>query len=79
MIPRIPVDAARWIPEMEEISATYQQYGMTPKFHEGAKDLMEIALNTPLSEETRETLPNDFDINEALQMYKNALLNLKSK
>ena len=79
MIPRIPVDAARWIPEMEEISATYQQYGMTPKFHEGAKDLMEIALNTPLSEKTRETLPNDFDINEALQMYKNALLNLKSK
>jgi hypothetical protein len=40
---------------------------------------MEIALNTPLSEKTRETLPNDFEINEALEMYKNALLNLKSK
>lgn len=79
MIPKIPVDAARWIPEMEEISATYQQYGMTPKFHEGAKELMEIALNTPLSQKTRETLPNDFEINEALEMYKNALLNLKSK
>jgi len=79
MIPRIPVDAARWIPEMEEISATYKQYGMTAKFHEGAKELMEIALNTPLSAETRETLPNDFDINEALEMYKDAFLDLKSR
>ncbi|MGB1528829.1 MAG: DUF1932 domain-containing protein, partial [Candidatus Puniceispirillaceae bacterium] len=74
-----PVDAARWIPEMEEISATYKQYGMTTKFHEGAKELMEIALNTPLSGETRETLPKDFDINEALEMYKDAFLDLKSR
>ena len=54
---------------MEEISATYKQYGMTTKFHEGAKELMEIALNTPLSGETRETV-KDFDINEALEMYR---------
>ena len=73
MVPRIPLDSGRWIPEMEEIADTYKQFGMTPKFHEGAKDLMQIALNTPLSAETRETLPQDFDIQEALEMYVRAL------
>ena len=78
MVPRIPLDSGRWIPEMEEIADTYKQFGMTPKFHEGAKDLMQIALNTPLSAETRETLPQDFDIQEALEMYVSALGDLKS-
>jgi hypothetical protein len=39
---------------------------------------MQIALNTPLSTETRETLPQDFDIQEALEMYVSALGDLKS-
>ena len=78
MVPRIPLDSGRWIPEMEEIADTYKQFGMTPKFHEGAKDLMQIALNTPLSAETRETLSQDFDIQEALEMYVSALGDLKS-
>ena len=78
MVPIIPIDSGRWIPEMEEIVDTYKQFGITPKFHEGAKDLMQIALNTPLSAETRETLPQDFDIQEALELYVSDLEDLKS-
>ena len=73
MVPRIPVDAARWMHEMDEISDTYRQFGMTPKFHEGAKELMHIADRTPLSSETRETLSEGYEIEEVLKMYKEAL------
>ena len=63
---------------MEEIADTYKQFGMPLKFHEGTKDLMQIVLNTPLSAETQETLPQDFDIQEALEMYVSALGDIKS-
>ena len=73
MVPRIPVDASRWMAEMEEISATFSSFGMTPKFHQGARELMELANKTPLASETRETLPDNPNINEVLDMYVRAL------
>jgi len=73
MVTRIPADAGRWASEMEEIAATFSQYGMTPKFHEGAAALMRTAGQTPLAKHTRETLPDNIDLAEALKMYLAAL------
>ena len=43
MAPRIPLDAKRWIFEMDEIASTYDAYGMTAHFHQGAADIMKLA------------------------------------
>jgi len=75
MVPRIPVDASRWMAEMDEISATFAGFGMSPKFHQGARELMELANKTPLASETRETLPDNLNINDVLDMYVSALKN----
>ncbi len=75
MVPRIPLDAKRWIFEMDEIARTYEGFGMTPHFHKGASDIMRLANKTPLAAETRETARDDRDIAEVLQIYVDALQN----
>ena len=68
MIPRIPLDAARWEGEMHEIAATFAAAGVTPKFHQGAGDMMALADRTPISAETRETVDTDRTLLQALDM-----------
>ena len=69
MLPRIPLDAKRWIFEMEEIARTYEAYGMTPDFHKGASTIMRLAAKTPLSAQTRETARDDHDLAAVLADY----------
>jgi 3-hydroxyisobutyrate dehydrogenase-like beta-hydroxyacid dehydrogenase len=69
MLPRIPLDAARWLGEMHEISATFADAGVTPKFHQGAADMMALADRTPISAETRETVDASRTLLQALDMY----------
>ena len=69
MVPRIPLDAKRWIFEMEEIARTYDSYGVTSAFHKGASAIMQIAANTPLAAETRATARDDQDLAAVLQNY----------
>jgi 3-hydroxyisobutyrate dehydrogenase-like beta-hydroxyacid dehydrogenase len=73
MLPRIPLDAKRWIFEMEEIASTYEAYGMTPDFHKGASAIMRLAAKTPLSAQTREIAPDDHDLTAVLADYVAAL------
>lgn len=73
MVPRIPLDAKRWIFEMEEIARTYESFGMTPAFHQGASAIMQMAANTPLAAETRATAGGDQDLAAVLQQYIAAL------
>lgn len=77
MIPRIPLDAARWLGEMHEISATFEEAGVTPKFHQGAADMMALANRTPISAETRETVDTSRTLLQALEMYVAARGNIK--
>jgi 3-hydroxyisobutyrate dehydrogenase-like beta-hydroxyacid dehydrogenase len=74
MAPRIPLDAKRWIFEMEEIASTYDAYGMTAHFHQGAADIMKLANKTPLANETRETAQDNRALADVLQIYVDALL-----
>lgn len=73
MVPRIPLDAARWEGEMNEIAATFAEAGVTPRFHEGAAWIMALAARTPIARETRETVDESRTLEEALEMYVAAL------
>lgn len=72
---KIPADAERWAPEMEEIAATFAAAGVTSKFHEGAADIYHLLARTPFASETRETLDESRTLEQALDEY---LLHRKS-
>ena len=73
MVPRIPLDAARWKGEMFEIANTFNDTGVTSKFHEGAADIMTLANRTPIARETRETFDETRSLNDVLDMFVNAI------
>ena len=73
MVPRIPLDAARWKGEMLEIADTFSEIGITPKFHIGSAEIMDLADKTPIAKETRETVNVNRTLIEALDMYVAAL------
>jgi len=68
MVPRIPLDARRWLAEA----------GVTPNFHEGAADIMELADRTPIAAETRQTVDESRTLVQALDMYVAAIREIKS-
>ena len=51
-IPSMPSKARRWIGEMEEIAATFDGLGMTPRMLLGAADMFRLVGNTPLADQT---------------------------
>ena len=73
MVPRIPLDAARWEGEMFEIAETFSDAGVTPKFHQGSAEIMSLANKTPIANETRETVDVNRSLIQALDMYVDAL------
>ena len=72
MTPRIPLDASRWEGEMYEIAKTFKTLNLTPKFHEGAADIMKLAQKTPISKETRQTYNESRTFEEAVNMFVKA-------
>lgn len=66
VIPRTPLDAGRWIGEMEEIAATFAAAGVTPKFHEGSAEMFRLLDQTPFASETRETLDANRTVEETI-------------
>jgi len=76
MVPRIPVDAARWLGEMQEIQKTFKAAGVTPGFHEGAAWVFSLLARTPFAAETRETFDASRTLEEALAVYAQTLRGL---
>ena len=68
-IPFLPADSARWVPEMEEIAATFEEAGVTGNFHKGAAEIFAVLAKTPFAEETRETLDKSRTLEQALAEY----------
>jgi 3-hydroxyisobutyrate dehydrogenase-like beta-hydroxyacid dehydrogenase len=66
-IPALPVDAARWIGEMEEIASTFEHVGVTPGFHRGAAEVYRLLSETPFASETRETLDRSRTLVETIR------------
>lgn len=64
-LPTMPPKAYRWVGEMEEIAATFQDLGMTPKILTGAADVYRFVTETPPgreSPETRDTSRGVYDL-----------------
>lgn len=53
-IPTMPPKAYRWVGEMEEIAATFDHLGLTPRIFEGAADMYRLVENTAIGKETPE-------------------------
>ncbi len=53
-IPTMPAKARRWVSEMKEISATFQELGMTGDIFKGVSEMYEMIGDTPLGDETPE-------------------------
>ena len=68
-VPRLPVDAGRWIGEMKEIARTFEAAGVTPQFHRGALEIFELLASTPIASETRETLDRSRTMEQAVRIY----------
>lgn len=73
MVPRLPLDAGRWIGEMHEIAATFGGAGISPNFHKGAADVFELLVKTPVAKETRETVDKSRTLKQALAIYAKEL------
>ncbi len=54
-IASMPPKAYRWVGEMEEIAATFEELGLTPRILLGAADLYRFVSGTPLGAETPES------------------------
>ncbi len=61
-VPSMPPKAHRWIGEMEEIAATFEDLGLTPRILLGAADMYRAIAETSLGHET----PEDRDPNRGL-------------
>ena len=66
---KIPADAERWAPEMEEIAATFAEAGVTDHFHKGAAEIYRLLARTPFAAETRETLDETRTLEQALDEF----------
>ena len=73
MVPKIPIDAARWEGEMYEISKTFKKENITPKFHQGAAAIMKLAKKTPIARETRENFDKSRSLSKAVDMFVKAI------
>ena len=73
MVPRLPLDAGRWIGEMHEIAATFGGAGLPSGFHEAAAEMFELLDRTPIAAETRETVDESRTLTQALEMYVAAM------
>ena len=72
-VPFLPADAGRWIGEMEEIAATFDQAGVTPAFHEAAAWIFRLLERTPYASETRETLDRTRTLEQAVRTFAREL------
>ncbi|MDA1258074.1 MAG: DUF1932 domain-containing protein [Chloroflexi bacterium] len=69
VVPRLPLDAGRWIGEMEEIAITFASAGVTDKFHQGARDIFMLLEGTPFASETRQTFDTTRTLEESVRVY----------
>ena len=66
-ISRIPPNAHRWVGEMEEIAATFDNLGVTPSFHKGAAEMYRLLSRTPYAAESPESADSDRPTRDTIQ------------
>ena len=78
-ISRLPANAHRWIGEMEEISSTFEDLGVTPHFHKGAAEMYRLLNSTPFGSETPETIDQNRTAWETIRAAADLIDNPKSR
>ncbi|MEM7254661.1 MAG: DUF1932 domain-containing protein [Pseudomonadota bacterium] len=78
MVPRLALDAGRWVGEMHEIAEFFASSGVPNEFHRGAAKMFELLNQTPIAAETRETVDETRTLVDALVMYAEAAARLSS-
>ena len=66
-LPGMPPKSRRWVGEMEEIAATMDSVGLTPKFHQAAAEMYRFVGGTSLADRTPED-PEEPNLEEMLQV-----------
>ena len=77
-ISRLPANAHRWIGEMEEISSTFEDLGVTPHFHMGAAEVYRLLNSTPFASETPETIDQNRTVWETIRVTADLIENPES-
>lgn len=66
-LPRLPAKSDRWVGEMHQIAATFDQVGVSPKFHQAAAMIYRSIANSSLARETPETIDEDRTLVETIR------------
>ncbi len=72
-IPTMPPKASRWVGEMEEIAATFDALGLTPRILEGAAAMYRLVEGTALGSETPEARRRGQALDDVVQILAEAL------
>ena len=72
-IPSVPSKARRWVSEMEEIAAAFEQVGVTPYFPRGAADVFRAFHRTPFAGETPQTWDRNRTLEQTIGEFVRAL------
>ena len=67
-VPGLPANAGRWVGEMEEIAATFDAAGVTPRFHQGATEIFRLLASTPFADESPETVDRERSLAETIRV-----------
>jgi 3-hydroxyisobutyrate dehydrogenase-like beta-hydroxyacid dehydrogenase len=74
-LPIMPPKAYRWVGEMEEIAACFEDLGLTPRIFQGAADMYQFVAETPIGKETPENRDRDRDLYGVVAALADALPN----
>lgn len=72
-VPIMPPKAYRWVGEMEEIAACFEDLGLTPRMLLGAADMYRFVAATPIGKETPETRDRSRDLYGVVAALSDAL------
>jgi 3-hydroxyisobutyrate dehydrogenase-like beta-hydroxyacid dehydrogenase len=67
-LPSMPERSRRWVGEMEEIAATFEYVGLTPKILEGAADMYRFVGRTTLADQNPETRDPDMNLEKIVAL-----------
>lgn len=65
-IPTMPAKARRWVSEMKEIAATFEELGMTGDIFKGVSEMYQMIGETPLGDETPESQDRSRSLNDTI-------------
>jgi 3-hydroxyisobutyrate dehydrogenase-like beta-hydroxyacid dehydrogenase len=67
-VPGMPAKSRRWISEMEQIEATFQELGLTPNIFKGVADMYRMIGDTPLGDENPESRDKARNLVETIRL-----------